>query len=119
MRRKKDQEREDRIYDEIVVDCYGEDEQMSGWCCYLGDTFDFPFQAEASNKDSSSPLKPEEMVGVVSIAEDDCDDTMRVLVKFGDRQCAVRLENLTPVASSPAATKQAVEDWKYWVGGGK
>jgi hypothetical protein len=37
-----DQAREQRITNEIVVDCYNESERFAGWCCYLEDKLKFP-----------------------------------------------------------------------------
>jgi hypothetical protein len=40
-----DQAREERITNEIVVDCYNESERFSGWYCYLEDKLKFSFRA--------------------------------------------------------------------------
>jgi hypothetical protein len=39
----KDEEREHRITMEAIVDCYGPEERLSGWYCYLDDRLAFPF----------------------------------------------------------------------------
>ena len=33
---------EERIYNDIVVDCYDELERSTGWHCYLDDRLSFP-----------------------------------------------------------------------------
>jgi hypothetical protein len=40
-----------------------------------------------------------------------------VTIRFAGRSIAVPLSQLHPIAA-PAATKQAVEDWHYWVSQG-
>ena len=41
----KDEEREDRIYDEAIVDAYGPEEQAIGWYYHLDEKLQFPFAA--------------------------------------------------------------------------
>lgn len=38
-----DKSREERIDEEIIVDCYGEAERAMGWYYYLEDRLEFPF----------------------------------------------------------------------------
>ena len=40
---KKDNVRENRIIDEIIVDAYDAEEQAMGWYYYLEETITFPF----------------------------------------------------------------------------
>lgn len=68
-----------------MADCYNEEEQMSAWCCYLGEALPFPFSAKVKRRDDSCLLKVSELVTVVGMAEDDCSDTIRVLVKLDGR----------------------------------
>jgi Calcium binding len=44
---KRDPVREERIYNEAVVDAYGPEEQALGWYYYLENKIRFPFQADA------------------------------------------------------------------------
>ncbi|MDA8423455.1 MAG: hypothetical protein M0Z89_09005 [Nitrospiraceae bacterium] len=43
---KQDKSREERIDEEIIVDCYGEGERAMGWYYYLEDRLEFPFTAQ-------------------------------------------------------------------------
>lgn len=113
MPRKRNREREERIAEEIVVDCYTDDEEMTAWCIHLDEVLPFPFRAKAARSDPASPLNLGETAEVVGMANNDCGDTMRVLVKIGGRKSAVRMENLDPLGPS-ADARQAFEDWKYW-----
>ena len=107
--------REHRITYEIVVDAYTSDERAIGWHCYLDDKLRFPFKAKCIAARKMSPLKIGEEVEVLGMApEDDCMHEMFVLVGFAGRKLGVPLVRLEPVKPDEA-TREAVEDWRYWV----
>jgi hypothetical protein len=113
-----DAEREERITVEIVVDCYGPEEQAMGWCCYLQDTLQFPFTATCISKRRISPLKPGATVEVVGMApEDECEREMFVVIAWDGDTLAVPLIQLE-APEADAATQQAIADWHYWVNQG-
>jgi hypothetical protein len=41
----RDEERENRIHDEVIVDAYDAEEQAMGWYYYLAESMSFPFEA--------------------------------------------------------------------------
>ena len=107
--------REHRIEQEIVVDAYGPEERAMGWHCYLDDKLRFPFQAKCNAVRGISTLKKGEEVEVLGMApEDDCMKEIFVLVGFAGRKLGVPLVQLDPVKPDKA-TREAVEDWRYWV----
>ena len=107
--------REHRITYEIVVDAYTSDECAIGWHCYLDDKLRFPFKAKCVAAREISPLKKGERVEVLGMAPaDDCMREMFVLVRFAGRELGVPLAQLEPI-SAGAATREAVDDWRYWV----
>jgi hypothetical protein len=115
MAAKKDKAREDRIVMEIVVDAYGPEERAMGWYCHLDNTMSFPFTAQCTGKRATSPLKKGDEVAVIGVApEDDCQNEMFVTIRWEEDDLAVPLSQLEPVRAS-AASRQAVEDWLYWV----
>jgi hypothetical protein len=114
----KDQEREDRIQNEIIVDCYDEYELAAGWHCHLEDNLTFPFKAKCANERTISPLKLGEIVEVMNMADqDDCLHEMFAIIRFIDRRLAVPLAQLQPIDADESTT-EAVGDWHYWVGQG-
>lgn len=116
MKAELDPAREDRITMEIIVDAYGPEEQEMGWYYYLKDTIEFPFSAVCCAKRSISPLKIDDEVEVVGMADDrECDKEMFVDVRWGGRRLAVPLSQLMPARSMSGKTKEAIEDWRYWV----
>jgi len=106
--------RERRITYEIVVDAYGPEERAMGWHCYLDDKLRFPFKARCIVVREISPLKKGEEVEVLGMAPaDDCMRAMFVLVQFAGRKLGVPLAQFDPVKPDKA-TREAVEDWRYW-----
>ena len=117
MAKAKSQEREDRIHMEIVVDANGPEEVAMGWYYYLDDVMTFPFTATCNARRATSPLKKGDEIEVTALADaDDCEHEVFVMTR---RDCkdtlAVPLAQLTPASSTDEATRQAAEDWHYWV----
>lgn len=118
VRQDKDSERDKRITYEIIVDCYDEHEQMMGWYYYLENHLYCPFTAKCVVDRSMSPLKLNEAVKVIGLAdEDDCESEIFVMIEFMKRDLAVPLMQLQPV-NAEITTLEAVEDWQYWVNQG-
>jgi hypothetical protein len=115
----KDSEREERIMMEIIVDAYGPEEQAMGWYYYLADTLQFPFTAVCHAKRAISPLLINDEVDILRMApEEECEKEMFVVTRWGKDGLAVPLAQLTPINATDFETRQAVEDWHYWVGMG-
>jgi hypothetical protein len=107
--------REHRIEQEIVVDAYTPEERAIGWHCYLDGKLRFPFKAKCIAVREISPLKKGEEVEVVGMAkEEDCMAEVFVLIRFAGRKLGVPLVQLDPVKPDKA-TREAIEDWRYWV----
>jgi hypothetical protein len=113
---RKNNDREKRITMEIVVDAYGPEEQAMGWYSYLEEKLQFPFTAVCKVKIAISPLKLQDEVDVIGMApEEECEKEMFVTVRWERDGLAVPLSQLTPINSTATQTKEAVEDWHYWV----
>ena len=112
---KKNKAREDRITMEIVVDAYDEDERAMGWFYYLEDKLRFPFKAQVIAKRLTSPLKRGETVQVEGLAPgDECEHEMFVELTWQGRKLAVPVSQLKPIKVD-SETREAIEDWHYWV----
>jgi Calcium binding len=115
---KRDEQREERIQQEIVVDAYGPEEQAMGWYCYLENELHFPFRAKCIAQRAISPLRKGQELEVVGLApEEECEHEMFVTMPWERRRLAVPLSQLA-VIQADRATTQAVEDWHYWVAQG-
>jgi hypothetical protein len=115
---KRDPIRENRIQEQIVVDAYGPEEQAMGWYYYLEDKIQFPFQAQCIISRQTSPLRKVESVQARRLApEEKCSSDMLVLIRWQGRNMAVPLSQLK-AAGVDESTRQAIEDWHYWVAQG-
>ena len=113
-----DEERDERIINEVIVDAYGPEEQALGWYYYLDRKMQFPFQARCITERTVSPLKDGEEVRVVGLAdEQDCMSEMFVRIRWKDREFGVPLIQLE-IIEPDRHTEQAVADWHYWFGDG-
>ena len=116
MAKKLNKDREDRIDMEIVVDAYGPEERAMSWHCFLENNLT-PFTATCTKERSISPLRKGDDVEVTGMADsDECQHEMFVMIRHeGKRGLAVPLAQLKPGGDCDEATRQAVEDWLYWV----
>jgi hypothetical protein len=109
-------DREERIAMEIIVDAYGPEEQAMGWFYYLEEMLQFPFTAVCNSKRAISPLLVKDEVDVIGMGpEEECEREMFVTIRWEKDGLAVPLSQLTPISHTTTETKQAVEDWHYWV----
>ena len=111
----KNQAREKRIEMEIIVDCYDSAEKAMGWPYYLEGQLAFPLTARCIAKRAISPLKVGDEVEVFGMPpESECEHEMFVSIRWEKEGLAVPLQQLKPVKPDKR-TRQAVEDWHYWV----
>ena len=112
---KKDNVRENRIIDEIIVDAYDTEEQAMGWYYYLEETIKFPFYAKCILKRAISPLRIGDEVEPYAMApEQECGHEIFVIMPWERDGLAVPLSQLE-VFHGDDETKEAVLDWHYWV----
>jgi hypothetical protein len=114
----REEAREQRIANEIVVDAYGPEEQAMGWYYYLQDRLVFPFTAVCRIRRQTSPLQIGDEVDVIAMAnEDESEHEMFVAIRWGHRasdSLAVPLAQLDVVHTEDETTAEAVADWQYW-----
>jgi hypothetical protein len=114
VKRKEDQEREERINMEIIVDAYDPEERATGWYYYLKEKIQFPLTAVCNVRRVISPLQVGDEVDVQDMApENECQHEMFVMVPWGKQDLAVPLSQLRPVHGTDEST-EALEDWIYW-----
>lgn len=114
-RSSRDEEREERIHNEIIVDAYGPEEQAMGWYYYLEDKLRFSFRARCIAERAISPLRAGDKIEAVGMApEEECEHEMFVLTRSERGTLAVPLSHLEGVAVDEE-TRQAIDHWHYWV----
>ena len=113
--RARDDDREQRIDNEIIVDAYGPEEQAMGWYYYLESNLHFPFTARCRKERAISPLHRGDEVDVIGMApEEECEREMFVMMRWERRGLGVPLAQLE-VVHADDTTRQAVEDGHYWL----
>ncbi|MCZ6635583.1 MAG: calcium-binding protein [bacterium] len=112
----KDEEREYRISNEIIVDAYDDEERAAGWYYYLEETLHFPFLTTCIAYRAISPLRVKDEVEAIDLAPyEECEHEIFVMMRW-DREegLGVPLSQLK-VVHGDEDTRQAVEDWNYWI----
>jgi len=95
-RPKRDPVREDRIYNEAIVDARPEEQAMS-WYYYLDGRISFPFQARCIAANAVSPLRKGKTVEVLRMAvEDTCAHDMFVQIRWQGRKVQSPSLNCAP-----------------------
>jgi len=108
-RPKRDPIRDDRIYNEAIVDARPEEQAMS-WYYYLEGKITFPFRARCAAANAVSPLRKGGTVEVLRMAvEDACEHDMLVQIRWQGRKMAVPVSQLEAInpddpPSRPSAT---------------
>ncbi len=114
----RDEKREQRLHNDVVVDAYGKEETAMGWYYYLDDRCSFPFTAVCRRERAISPLLLKDEVEVLGLApENECEHEMFLEILWKPRPLAVPLMQLRPLTASEE-TLEAVGDWHYWVARG-
>jgi len=115
-RPKRDEVREARIQDEVVVDAHDSEEQAMGWYYYLEERLAFPFTARCVAERAISPLKVGDEVEVLRMTpEKECEHDMFVMIRWEKPGLGVPLSQLNPARDAGDETREAVGDWHYWV----
>ncbi len=110
--------REKRITWEILVDAYTPTEHAMGWYYYLEGALQFPFAARCVVQRAVSPLEKGDEVEVIGMApEEECEHEMFVMIRWERHGLAVPLSQLEGLHVG-GKTRQAIEDWHYWVNQG-
>src|SRR5215208_4996636 len=100
---------------EAVVDAYNEEERAIGWYYYPERKLNFPFHARCATRRSTSPLKVGEEVEVIGMAPvEECEHDMFVEMDWDEEELAVPFSQLE-VIDADNETREAVEDWLYWI----
>ncbi len=116
---KRDPKREHRIAMEAIVDAYGPEEQAMGWYYYLEGKLRVPFLARCITERAISPLRKGDEIEIVGMApEEECQHEMFVKTRWDRRTLAIPLSQIKPIGAADKGTKEAIEDWRYWVNQG-
>lgn len=108
--------RQDRIEDEVIVDCYDEEEVSTAWFYYLADNMTMPFKARIIGDRRVGSLQVGDIVEIVSVVENlgNCRNYRAVIeVKKDETLFEIPLERIEAIDANEE-TYEMVEDWRYW-----
>lgn len=113
-------EMQQKIDDEIVVDCYHEEEVSSAWYIYLEDNVEFPFEAVAQLKktDGSTAQKKVKVVGLGNEEQEVTGKDFDVEIEQDDYVYKIAFSKLSKIKAS-AETLEAFAIWRHWIGKGR
>jgi hypothetical protein len=110
-----DPDREDRILNEVIVDCYDEEEEETSWFYYLNDEVSYPFSAvvRLSKKGGQTEEKTVEVVEMDPEAENGGTLRMGITEPGQKRVQYIPLSDFVK-ADTTDDNLQALNDWLYW-----
>src|SRR5688572_6892218 len=104
----------DQRLSEILVDCYGQSEELSSFEVYLTEALQFPFKATWRDPDQSGHAVRVTVLNVQSVSD---RRGILLTVQRRDKQRRVVAEQLwADEADSTNAT--VLDDYRYWVDNG-
>jgi len=113
---KKNELYEDKLYNEILVDCKDVYEQNMSWYYYVSDELEFPFKAKIELKKRNGQKESIE-VEVLDLSESSSDFEesfdLKVDVESNEYIIEIPLMNLKDVHGSKQTT-EVIGIWKYW-----
>ena len=102
----------DKRFEEILVDCYGQSEELAAIEVYFTDAAQFPFAATWRDPDESQHA---EFVTVLGVAEVDERRGVLLKVKRGNNEHRIVAEQLW-ADDEDSANAIILADYRYWVG---
>ncbi len=101
----------DKRFEELMVDCYGQAEELAAMEVYFTDAMQFPFEAEWRDPDEPGQVEPVTVLGVA-----DVDERRGVLLKVKRGKAERRLvADQVWAKSKNSANATVLDDYRYWV----
>ncbi len=113
-----DEDRENRIKNQVIVDCKGEAEEMTGWYYYMYDGLSFPMKGLA-NIPTSGNKTAQKKVKITKIDPDsESGNIFKIgVIENGARQITyISLDYLIRIedADQNIESIEMINDWLYW-----
>jgi len=103
-------DRDQRI-EEVIVDCYGQAEELAAMEVYFTDAMQFPFAATWRDPDEADHAEP---VTVLAVADVDERRGVLLRVQRGEKERRLPAE-LVWAADENSANAVILGDYRYWV----
>ena len=112
-----EEEMQDIIDDEVVVDCYGEEEANMGWYYFMAESMSFPFMAKTTLKKRGGATEAAtvEVVGNATDANRFGGEDFYVNVDYNGVLMKVEVRDLEPIDASEN-TLRTLAVWRYGKG---
>lgn len=112
-------DKDDYIYNNVVVDCYDEYEQKSSWYHYLQDELDFPFIAylPVEGIEEKANVRIFVKINVIGLVDESMiDNYYDIMVRaiYNEYIMKFPLSEIQDVRASNESN-DAIELWKYWI----
>jgi Calcium binding len=117
MPKEKDEAREHRIHDEIIVDAYGEYEQSMSWYYHMEENLAFPIKAKVKLRLRGDKTE-EKAVKIVEIdSKSETSLTLRLGITEGksDRVQYICPDEIINI-NTTEENLEVLNDWLYWHG---
>ncbi len=115
MPKSKDKEREHRILYEVIVDAYGEEEQLMGWFYYFQDNLEFPIKATVRFRlrGGGEEIKKVKIVEVNTKNKNEWTIRLGIVEGKSERIQTISPEEIKSIDTSPE-NLEIINDWLYW-----
>ena len=109
-----DPTRHDRILDEILVDCYNEqDVELMSWYYYMTDNLEFPVDVTVRFRGGATEIKPAQIVGIDPKSEQGSPIRLGITEPGNARVQYIGPEDLASAETTPE-NLEILNDWLYW-----
>ena len=108
--------RKDRIEDNVIVDCYDEEEVSTAWFYYLAENMIMPFNACIVGDRRIGSLEIDDIVEVLYVVSNlDRHGSYKAIVEVRKDETLfqIPLERIVSIDANEE-TYEMVEDWRYW-----
>ncbi len=113
----RNKEYDEKLYDEILVDCRDEYEQNMSWFYYAQDEMEFPFEAQIELRKRKGG-KQSRRIKVINLSNNDTNFErnfdLKVDIELDDYIIEIPLAELFDVEANEN-TDEIIKIWKYWI----
>jgi hypothetical protein len=103
----------DKRFEELLVDCYGQSEELSAMEVYFTDAMRYPFEAEWRDPDEPGHA---EIVTVLKVADaDERRGALLAVQRAGGKHRRIVAEQLW-AKDKKSANAIVLDDYRHWVG---
>lgn len=107
------EERQHKIYGEIIVDAHDEQEINTGWYQYFAENLEFPINAVAKLKRRNGEWEEEEIQLIEVASEPDKDLTFGFIITMKGYVFSISLTQIVSVDTS-AENLEMLNNWLFW-----